>query len=94
MLYLISYDLKAKPEAEYVNLGAYLRNAGAVKILYSEWLLVSKLGAVALRDAITQHIAPNDKLWVMQLTSTAAWTGVLDGGPSSSTLKAMFEKAA
>lgn len=37
-LYIVSYDLN-KPEQDYPKLISELKRLGAIKILYSEWLL-------------------------------------------------------
>ena len=38
-LFLVSYDINHKNENEYPNLWASLKKWGAIKILYSEWII-------------------------------------------------------
>jgi hypothetical protein len=44
-LYLISYDISEKDAFEYESLWAKLRDLGAIKILYSEWLISADVGS-------------------------------------------------
>jgi hypothetical protein len=73
-LYLISYDIAEKDEFEYGPLWAKLKNIGAVKILYSEWLLVE---GVNKSTAVYGEIAPltqgKDRLLVQEVTADATW---------------------
>ena len=76
-VYLISYDLKAKPVEEYESLIAYLKRLGALRILYSEWIVASTESANALCNAVLGHVEPNDHVWTMQITRDTAWRGSL-----------------
>lgn len=63
MTYLITYDL-SKPGQNYPGLIAALRNAGAVQILYSTWLVSTQQTNVQLRTALLSHMDANDRLFV------------------------------
>jgi hypothetical protein len=74
--YLISYDLD-KPGQNYDELIARLKAVGAVKILYSEWVLRTTASAVAVRDDLKRFTDNNDMLLVVGLTGEAAWTSLM-----------------
>jgi hypothetical protein len=74
--YLISYDLD-KPGQNYDALIARLRALGAVKVLYSEWVLRTTVTAVEVRDDLMRFIDSNDMLLVVGLTGEAAWTRLM-----------------
>jgi hypothetical protein len=73
-LYLVSYDIAEKDAFEYDGLWAKLKELGAVRILYSEWILTADAGQ---SSSIYDHIAPNiqkkDKLLVQEVTNDAVW---------------------
>jgi hypothetical protein len=77
-LYLVSYDINEKDAFEYEALWARLRELGAVKILYSEWVIKDEVGAAG---AIYREIAPKtqkkDRLLVQEITRDAAWDKLL-----------------
>ena len=77
-LYLISYDIAAKDAFEYGPLWKRLEELGAIKILYSEWVLS---GGVTQAQTIYNEIAPltrlADRLLVQELTKDAAWDKLL-----------------
>ena len=74
--YLISYDLD-KPGQDYPRLIGELERLGAVRILYSEWILQSTSSAVQIRDWLKSFIDGNDMLLVVALTGEAAWTRLM-----------------
>jgi hypothetical protein len=74
--YLISYDLD-KPGQDYSKLIKELERLGAIKILYSEWILKDEASAVQLRDHLRAFIDSNDMLLVVGLTGEAAWTSLM-----------------
>ncbi len=74
--YLVSYDLD-KPGQRYDDLIARLKAVGAVKILYSEWVLCTTATAVAVRDDLKRFTDDNDMLLVVALTGEAAWTSLM-----------------
>jgi hypothetical protein len=74
--YLISYDLD-KPGQDYPRLIKELERLGAIRILYSEWVLRTTSSAVVIRDWLQSFIDSNDMLLVVALTGEAAWTGLM-----------------
>ena len=75
-VYLISYDLD-KPGQDYPRLITELERLGAVKVLYSEWILRSTSSAKEIRDWLKSFIDSNDMLLVVALTGEAAWTSLM-----------------
>jgi hypothetical protein len=77
-LYLISYDINEKDAFEYENLWKKLREMGAIKILYSEWVIVDEVGQ---SSEIYSTVAPltqkKDRLLVQELTKDATWDQLL-----------------
>jgi hypothetical protein len=77
-LYLISYDIGDKDKFEYGPLWAKLRELGATRILYSEWVLASSVGQAS---AIYWEIAPlttqADRLIVQEILKDARWDKLL-----------------
>lgn len=77
-LYLISYDISEKDAAEYQPLWDLLKRMGAIKILYSEWVVIGEVGK---SSSIYNQIAPKtklpDRLLVQELTRDAAWDKLL-----------------
>lgn len=74
--YLISYDLD-EPGQDYTDLWAALKQMGAKRVLYSEWIVNSAAGAVALRDYLLRFIDANDRLLVVGLSGEAAWNRLM-----------------
>jgi hypothetical protein len=74
--YLISYDLD-KPGQDYNRLIGELDRLGALRILYSEWILRSTSNAANIRDHLRAFIDGNDMLLVVALTGEAAWTSLM-----------------
>ena len=75
-LYLISYDIDEKDKSEYEALWAHLRNIGAVKVLYSEWV-VKGSSASAIYDGIAPFVKLPDRLLVVGLVYDAMWDKLL-----------------
>ncbi len=77
-LYLISYDIAEKDKDEYEPLWAHLREIGAVKILYSEWVVISDVGQAG---NLYRNIAPlvrlPDRLLIQEILNDAAWDKLL-----------------
>lgn len=77
-LYLISYDINEKDAFEYDKLWAKLKEMGATKILYSEWVIVDEAGKAA---SIYSEVAPTtqlkDRLLVQEVTKDASWDKLL-----------------
>ena len=74
--YMICYDL-LKPGKDYEPLIARLKQWGANKILYSQWVLRTEQNAVQIRDDLKKFIDGNDRLLVSGLTGEAAWTSLI-----------------
>lgn len=70
--YLLTYDLM-RPGQQYTALTAALENAGAVRILYSTWVLRSQSNAAQVRDHFGQFVDGNDRVFVCELNSN--WAG-------------------
>ncbi len=73
MRYLISYDLNKQGQA-YPALTKQLTELGAVKVLFSEWLLVASSSTSDIYTAIKTTMDDNDSLLVVALTGEATWT--------------------
>ena len=77
-LYLISYDINEKDAFEYEGLWTLLREMGATKILYSEWIIEDGIGKAG---EIYRKIAPKtqkkDRLLVQEIAKDAAWDKLL-----------------
>jgi len=86
-LYLISYDINEKDAFEYDGLWAKLKELGAVRILYSEWVLQDAIGKAS---AIYHEIAPKtqkkDRLLVQEITNDAVWDKLLITDPAFQSL--------
>jgi len=74
--HLISYDLD-KPGQDYTGIIARLKELGAVKVLYSEWVLRHTASAAEIRDDLQRFIDASDMLLVVVLTGEAAWTKLM-----------------
>jgi hypothetical protein len=79
-LYLISYDIADKDAFEYGPLWSKLDALGAIKILYSEWVVPGEIGAAsAIYDEIAPLTTQNDRLLVQEILKDARWDKVLIG---------------
>jgi ribosomal protein L37AE/L43A len=78
MLFLISYDINEKDAFEYDALWAKLREIGATRILYSEWVVTGS-SASQIYDKIAPCIQVKDRLLVQEVTSNASWDKLLIG---------------
>jgi hypothetical protein len=77
-LYLISYDINEKSEFEYGPLWQELREMGAKKILYSEWVITGETGtAHQIYDQIAPLTSINDRLLVQEITKDGVWDKLL-----------------
>jgi CRISPR/Cas system-associated endoribonuclease Cas2 len=74
-LYLISYDIDEKNSEEYEPLWTLLEKWKAIKVLYSEWVVVAKPNlAQKIANAILQlPLKDSDRLLVQEVTQDAAW---------------------
>lgn len=78
-LYLVSYDLD-KPGQDYPDLIARLKQFGAQRVLYSEWLMVNNASSQAIRDDLLRFMDSNDRLFVAELKNNAAWQRLMIEG--------------
>lgn len=76
-LYLISYDIAEKDAFEYKGLWACLEELGAVRILYSEWILGTNMAIEDIFNKIAQTIQQKDRLLVQEVGGTAWWDKLL-----------------
>jgi CRISPR/Cas system-associated endoribonuclease Cas2 len=77
-LYLISYDINHKNENEYPNLWANLEKWGAIKILFSEWVMIADMGkAATIYEELSPAIKKNDRLLVQEIGRDCAWDRLL-----------------
>jgi CRISPR-associated endonuclease Cas2 len=77
-LYLVSYDIKSYDKDEYPKLWQTLETLGAVKILFSEWVIVENEGkATALYNQIAPCTIKSDRLLVQEITRDAYWDKLL-----------------
>jgi len=77
MLYLISYDI-AEKNNDYEALWAKLKEWGATKVLYSEWLVAAPPDSAMKLATDLEHVTmPSDRVLVQEVTSNAAWTNLI-----------------
>ena len=74
--YLVSYDLD-KPGQDYPRIIRELERLGAIRILYSEWILQIQWTAMQLCTHLQSFVDRNDMLLVVALTGEAAWTSLM-----------------
>jgi len=76
--YLVSYDLDKPGPQNYHPLVKELERLGAIRILYSEWIIKAQWNAIQLRNHLQSFIDVNDdKLLIVGLTGEAAWTSLM-----------------
>jgi hypothetical protein len=77
-LYLISYDIAEKDAFEYKPLWDQLEQLKAVKILYSEWIMIADAGqASTIYGKVAPLTQKKDRLLVQEVTKDAQWDQVL-----------------
>lgn len=67
--YLVTYDLD-KPGQAYSPLISALEKAGAVRILFSAWLLSSTETGAQVRERYNKHLDSSDRIFV---TTVSGW---------------------
>jgi len=73
-LYLVSYDIAEKDAHEYKPLYDLLNQLGAVRILYSEWVITGDIGlSETLYNQFATIIQDKDRLLVQEMTNDASW---------------------
>jgi hypothetical protein len=75
-VFLISYDIKEKDAFEYDNLWAALKQLGASKILYSEWVIAGGTKE-SIYKALSPYVLDKDRLLVIELKNNGIWNGRL-----------------
>lgn len=72
--YIICYDL-AKPGQDCPDLIKAIQAYGAYCHLQkSVWLIVSEVESSVIRENLKRYLNNNDKLFVAQVSASAAWT--------------------
>ncbi len=75
-VYIVTYDLK-EPGQRYDDLIAKIKNYGSwAKLGYSCFLINTNDNAVQVRDNLKLALDPNDKIYVGQATTPAAWSNM------------------
>lgn len=93
MLYLISYDLN-KPEKDYPTLIDALERDGAVKILWSEWLVNRSEDATGVGGRYAAYMDSNDSLFVTEVTKNTAWMNVMNEPQVTPALRSPYVRTA
>jgi len=76
--FLISYDINEKDTFEYQPLWDKLKALGAVRILFSEWvILIQPSQYVSLYNERSSIIQAKDRLLVQELGRSCAWEKLL-----------------
>lgn len=76
---LISYDL-CSPGRNYEDLYDLIESFDDwVKITESTWCIKTDMECVDLRDKLCSVLDKNDRMFVAELTGTAAWRNILCG---------------
>ena len=65
--YLVSYDLTRPKEDDYPELLDALRRDGALRILYSEWLVLSDQSAKTVAERYLAHMDADDRIFVCEV---------------------------
>jgi hypothetical protein len=73
MVFLISYDISQKTKGDDATVIDLLKSMGAVRCLYSEWLLSSDSTAEALAKKILEVLSPDDGLLVVRIDDWASF---------------------
>jgi hypothetical protein len=76
-LYLISYDINEKDQFEYEPLWGKLKEIGAARILYSEWIITGNDSARSIYDKLAPLTQLKDRLLVQEITKDAVWDKLL-----------------
>ena len=76
MVYLVCYDLITQGQ-DYSPLINRLEDLGAIRLLYTVWLVSSSLTALDIRDELVTFMSGEDKLLVAEVTQRGAWANLL-----------------
>ncbi len=75
-VFIVTYDLK-EPGQRYDDLIAKIKNYGSwAKLGYSCFLISTNDTVVQVRDRLKEVLDANDKLYVGQASSPAAWSNL------------------
>lgn len=79
-IYNVSYDLYQGNKAHNYNdlYEAIKASPGWAKLVESTWLVSTSETAVELRDRLSHHMDPQDRIVVMVANKPAAWRGMPD----------------
>lgn len=87
-LFLVSYDLnRPRGEDAYPDLIGALKRDGAVKVLYSEWLVWSSDSSREIATRYLAYVDNNDSMLVCAV-SEPAWYNVMNGPKAGPMLNA------
>jgi hypothetical protein len=75
--FLITYDL-LRPGQNYEKLFPALQRIGAVRVLYSTWVVRGNWSAKQLCDYVYQVVDANDRILVTEMGDWAAWNAMAD----------------
>jgi hypothetical protein len=75
-VFLISYDINEKDAFEYDNLWAALKQLGASKILYSEWVVTGGTRE-SIYSALSPYVQDKYRLLVLELKNNGMWNSRL-----------------
>ena len=79
MIYIVTYDL-VEPGQRYEELIQLIKQGGIwARLGGSAYLIESNFTAVEIRDRYKTVLDVNDKLYVGQVITPAAWTGMSEG---------------
>jgi hypothetical protein len=81
--YLVTYDLVGTDENsdDYRELISRIkRYPECIKIQKSVWAIESAFDASEIRDELGSHMDANDRLYVVPISSGAAWRNLICGG--------------
>lgn len=79
MVYIVSYDLRA-PGQRYDELIELIKKDGSwAKLGESAYLIESNASATELRDRFKPVLDGNDRIYVGQVKTPAAWSGMTEG---------------
>lgn len=74
--FLISYDLD-KPGQNYEQLIIRLKAHGAVRVLFSQWVLSTTWTAEQLRNDLQSYLDSNDRLLVVEISGQWAYANIM-----------------
>lgn len=85
--FLVTYDLK-KPGKDYSTLIEKIKKYTYSKVCESAWIVKTSDSASSIRDNLSSCMDTNDRLFVGELSGTAAWQNCID---TSENIKKILE---